>query len=243
MPSDDSRPHAGDSRPQAIDREMVLGVAEGLDLVLISPDEILVQFGTRSHPSQLFCDPNLTGILARTVGPLLKGPKKLGDLLAAMGDEAEAAAEQIIDLLDQGILADIRTSAVEQYLAYTFTGNSTLSGHRVGLIGAGPVGVARWSFSTTAQPTRFGPSLCQRIRVLAATGKPRPPSCSGDISPRGARSRGSPRRGARRERRRAACRWVRFGSTRAGTDGNIGLVRPLFCGCPAPDEAEKFWRE
>ena len=122
--------------------ETLLGVAEGLDLVFISDDELLVQFGIRSRPSELLRDADLTGILKKTVGRLLQAPTSLDDLLAGLepGQRAEGG-ELLGDLIARGIVTDVRRTPVEQYLGYTFSGESALAGRCVGLIGTGPIGV------------------------------------------------------------------------------------------------------
>jgi thiazole/oxazole-forming peptide maturase SagC family component len=127
-------------QPAPIDADTLLQIAEGIDLVLISADEVLIQFGTRSHPSQLLRDPDLTGLLGRIIAPLFDGPKKVSELLSGNQDQAPAASEQIASLVRQGILADVRTSSIEQYLHYTFTDDCDLARHTVALIGVGPVG-------------------------------------------------------------------------------------------------------
>jgi bacteriocin biosynthesis cyclodehydratase domain-containing protein len=122
--------------------ETLLSIAEGLDLVLISDDEVLVQFGTRSYPSELLRDVDLTGILGKLTARLLKGPANLSELLSDLRAEDQAEARLLIDdLLQRGILTDILTSPVEQYLRYSFTGESRLAECSVSLLGTGPIGV------------------------------------------------------------------------------------------------------
>lgn len=121
--------------------DAILGIAEGLDLVLISDDEVLVQFGTRSYPSELLRDTDLTGILGKIIGRLLQGPAKVVELLSGLRKEDLAEAYNLIDDLTQrGILTDVHSSPVEQYLHYTFSGESTLADRSVSLLGAGPIG-------------------------------------------------------------------------------------------------------
>src|SRR6266508_4158042 len=104
-----------------LNSEALLSIAEGLDLVLISADEVLVQFGTRSYPSELLRDPDLTGILGKLITRLLKEPAKFSELLLDLQAEDQAEAQVLIDnLLQRGILTDILTSPVDQYLHYTF---------------------------------------------------------------------------------------------------------------------------
>jgi bacteriocin biosynthesis cyclodehydratase domain-containing protein len=124
-----------------LDCNSLVGVAEGLDLVLISDDELLIQFGTRSRPSELLRDGDMTGLLGRTLTLVLKGPVTLGELLAQARPGQESEARSLIDdLIGRGILADIRSSPVDQYLRYTFSGEPYLPDCRLALIGAGPLG-------------------------------------------------------------------------------------------------------
>jgi bacteriocin biosynthesis cyclodehydratase domain-containing protein len=55
-------------------------------------------------------------------------------------DQVEAR-NLIDDLLQRGILTDVQKSPVEQYLSYTFTGESRLAECSVSLLGTGPIGV------------------------------------------------------------------------------------------------------
>jgi bacteriocin biosynthesis cyclodehydratase domain-containing protein len=130
-----------EDRPGIHNSDFLLGIAEGLDLVLISDNELLVQFGTRSRPSELLRDTDLKGILGRIVTRLLHGPASRSELLSDLpaGDYADARS-LIDDLIQRGILTDVRRSCVEQYLRYTFSGESTLADRRVSLIGTGPLG-------------------------------------------------------------------------------------------------------
>jgi bacteriocin biosynthesis cyclodehydratase domain-containing protein len=119
----------------------MLGVSEGLDFVLLSDDELLVQFGTRSQPSELLRDSDLTGIIGKVIGRLLEGPASLSDVLSEVQPEGRSEAQLLIDdLLHRGLLTDLRCSPVEQYLRYTFTGETQLADRTVSLIGAGPLG-------------------------------------------------------------------------------------------------------
>ncbi len=119
-----------------------LSISEGLDLVLISDNEVLVQFGNRSYPSELLRDTDLTGTLGRLIGRLLQGPVNIRDLLTGLRAEEQAEARILIDdLLQRGILAEVSKSPVEQYISYAFTGESRLAECTVSLLGAGPIGV------------------------------------------------------------------------------------------------------
>jgi bacteriocin biosynthesis cyclodehydratase domain-containing protein len=118
-----------------------LRIAEGLEAILISDNEVLVQFGTRSHPSQMLRDTELTGILGKIVGRLQEGPTRPVDLLSGIEPEHQAEAVKLIgDLRGRGILTSTDTSPVDQYLAYSFTGETRLAAATVSLIGAGPIG-------------------------------------------------------------------------------------------------------
>jgi bacteriocin biosynthesis cyclodehydratase domain-containing protein len=118
-----------------------LRIAEGLDAIVLSDNEVLVQFGSRSYPSQLLRDTDLTGILGTVFGLLTAGPKRRDDLLDHVEPEHRAEAAKLVDRLqDAGILARTRTSPVDQYLAYTFTGQTDLAANSISLIGAGPIG-------------------------------------------------------------------------------------------------------
>jgi bacteriocin biosynthesis cyclodehydratase domain-containing protein len=112
-----------------------------LDLVLISDNEVLIQFGSRTHPSELIRDRNMTGVLGRTVSSLLRGSATISQLLSDIPVEHQPEASNLIaDLTDRGIFTDVRKSPVDQYLAYTFTGESNLAERSVSLIGNGPIG-------------------------------------------------------------------------------------------------------
>ncbi len=95
------------SRPPDLDTDAVLGVAEGLDLVLISDDEVLIQFGLRSRPSELLRDQDVSGLLGRTIGRVLQGSATVGELLAQArpGQEGDARA-LLVDLIERGILTN-----------------------------------------------------------------------------------------------------------------------------------------
>lgn len=128
-------------RTSTVEDGVMLGVSEGLDFVLISEDELLVQFGTQSHPSELLRDSDLTGIIGKVIGRLLEGPASLKDLLSEVQAERCSEAQHFIDdLIHRGLLTDLRCSPVEQYLRYTFTGDTQLANCTVSLVGAGPLG-------------------------------------------------------------------------------------------------------
>ena len=94
-----------------LNNEAPLSISEGLDVVLLSADEVLVQFGTRSYPSELLRDADLTGILGQLVARLLRGPANVGELLANIRAEDQAEAKALINnLLQRGILTNTLTS-------------------------------------------------------------------------------------------------------------------------------------
>jgi bacteriocin biosynthesis cyclodehydratase domain-containing protein len=129
------------SRHPELDAGAVLGIAEGLDLVLISDNEVLIQFGLRSRPSELLRDQDVSGLLGRTIGQILRGPATVGELLALARPGQESDVRALLeDLVERGILADTKSSPVEQYIRYTFTGQPHLANGRIAMIGAGPLG-------------------------------------------------------------------------------------------------------
>jgi len=75
------------------------------------------------------------------VGRLLAAPTTVAELLAGISPEHLPDARCLLEnLIEQGILTDIRRDPVEQYLRYTFTGDPQLSNLTVALIGVGPLG-------------------------------------------------------------------------------------------------------
>jgi bacteriocin biosynthesis cyclodehydratase domain-containing protein len=130
-----------------------IAVAEGIDLVLLSEDEVLFQCGTRSHPSELLRDADLTGLLGTLARRLLDGPVALDELLAAVQEQDRAEARKVVvDLLERGILTDIRRDPVEQYLRYTFEDTQDLDPRpAVSVLGAGSL-ATRIASSLTLHP-------------------------------------------------------------------------------------------
>lgn len=90
-------------------------IAAGLDVVVLSADEVLVQFGSRSHPSELVRDSDLTGILGRAIARLHKGAVA-GDmgisasLVTEFADE-ELDAAALVDGVEDGCLAVVELHA------------------------------------------------------------------------------------------------------------------------------------
>jgi len=126
------------------DREAVDGrlvIADGLDVVLLSEDEVIVRFGTQSQPSELIRDIDLRGTLAKMIRRLDARPQTVGELTADLeGVALDDALDTIADLVDRGILCDARLSPIEQYLAYAETGASALSDGTVTVVGTGSLG-------------------------------------------------------------------------------------------------------
>lgn len=155
------------ARQLELDSALVLAIADGLDLVLISADEVLIQFGLRSRPSELLRDQDVSGLLGRVVGRLLRGPAAVEELVEQAGaGHAGDARALLADLLERGVLANTATSPIDQYLRYTFTGEPTLAGRQVAILGAGPLG-ARVAQSLT-QHGLPGLALLDDRRVDAA---------------------------------------------------------------------------
>ena len=122
-------------------------IARGLDVALISEDEILVKFGTRSYPSELHRDRNLSGTLGQLFRILLNGPTTVDYLISRLdATERDGARSLLDDLLSRGILTRVATDPIEQYIDYTHTGGSALSDYSASVLGAGPLG-ARLSYS------------------------------------------------------------------------------------------------
>ena len=118
-----------------------IGIASGLDVVIISDSEILIQHGTGSRPAELIRDTDLTGVLGRLMHALETGDADLQELLSLFTGEDRAEAEDLIDqLVASRILADSSRSAVQQYLGFSMGAESSLESARVSVIGAGPVG-------------------------------------------------------------------------------------------------------
>jgi bacteriocin biosynthesis cyclodehydratase domain-containing protein len=120
----------------------IIHIGAGLDLVLISDDEILVQFGTRSHPSELLRDTDMTGVLGRAVGRLLQGPASVGELRTSVGDSRLKAFDELLsNLLERGILVHSDQDPVDQYVQYSMGEESRLGSKTVAVFGCGPLGV------------------------------------------------------------------------------------------------------
>jgi bacteriocin biosynthesis cyclodehydratase domain-containing protein len=118
-----------------------IGIAAGLDAIVLSADEVLIQFGSRSHPSELLRDGDLSGAMGIIFSRLNERDATIGELLAELKEADRAGASALIaDLLERGILADARWRAVDQYVRYTFEGDAPSDTARVSIVGAGPLG-------------------------------------------------------------------------------------------------------
>jgi bacteriocin biosynthesis cyclodehydratase domain-containing protein len=125
----------------ALTDDVELAVAAGIDLVLLSRDEVLVQHGTRSRPSDLFRDDELTGLLGQLVEALRSAPVAVATVVDAVAPEQQSEARRVIEeLFELGILVDVRRDLVEQYLAHTFEGETAFDARRVALVGRGKLG-------------------------------------------------------------------------------------------------------
>lgn len=122
-------------------------IARGLDVTLISEDEALIEFGSRSYPSELLRDRDLSGILGRLFRILLHGPTTIDHLVSQLDATEQNGVRSLLDdLLSRGILTSVATDPIEQYIDYTHTGGSALSSYSASVLGAGPLG-ARISYS------------------------------------------------------------------------------------------------
>jgi bacteriocin biosynthesis cyclodehydratase domain-containing protein len=120
---------------------MRLQVSDGLDMILLSPDEVLIQFGVRSGPSELIRDPESTGAIAHVVTRLAGGPTSPAELVSGLSGSCQQVARQVIELLaTKAYLAEEGTNPTEQYLRYSQSHTSSLSAHHVAVIGCGPIG-------------------------------------------------------------------------------------------------------
>ena len=116
-------------------------MSDGLDFVLLGPDEVLVQFGVRSEPSELIRDPDATGAIGHLVTRLAQGPASAADLVSGLSGGRRKVARQVIDVLaGKGYLVAEGDSPTEQYLRYSRSQTSSLSAHHVAVVGCGPIG-------------------------------------------------------------------------------------------------------
>jgi bacteriocin biosynthesis cyclodehydratase domain-containing protein len=73
---------------------------------------------------------------------LLQAPMTLDQLLSGLEASQQAEGRELLrDLFARGIIADLSRSPVQQYLGYTFAGETALEQRSVGLVGSGPIGV------------------------------------------------------------------------------------------------------
>ena len=118
-----------------------LRIAEGLDVVFIGANEVLIQHGSRSLPSELFRDTDLTGVLRRVLYPLQHEALDYTALLNTFDASTRAEAQAILDeLIDKGVVVSTLSNAVEQYLGYALNGNAALGTFAITVVGAGPLG-------------------------------------------------------------------------------------------------------
>lgn len=127
-----------------------LTVAAGLEVVILNRNEVLVQSGTRSRPSELLRDTELRGFLGPLMARLLEGPASADDLLDEMPDSHRQEARQALDDLRQaGFVVPADHDLLTAYLRYSFGEAAPLGARSVALFGAGPLG------------SRIGASLLQ----------------------------------------------------------------------------------
>jgi bacteriocin biosynthesis cyclodehydratase domain-containing protein len=118
-----------------------LRIAEGLDLVFIGDNEVLVQYGTRSRPAELLRDADLTGVLRRVLYSVRDRTLAYADLLELFEEEERAEVEELLnDLIEKGVVTYAARSSVEQYLGFRLNGLGSLATVRVAIVGAGPLG-------------------------------------------------------------------------------------------------------
>jgi bacteriocin biosynthesis cyclodehydratase domain-containing protein len=118
-----------------------LRIAEGLDLVFIGDNEVLVQYGTRSRPAELLRDADLTGVLRRVLYFIRDRTVAYTDLLELFEEQERAEVEELLnDLMEKGVVTYAARSSVEQYLGFTLERRASLATARVAIVGAGPLG-------------------------------------------------------------------------------------------------------
>jgi bacteriocin biosynthesis cyclodehydratase domain-containing protein len=140
-----------------------LTVAYGLDLVFIGDSEVLVQFGTRSRPSELLRDSELTGVLRRVLFPLRYEAVGREALLREFDATERKEADAILDrLIALGIVTTPSRSPVDQYLGFSVEKGQHLADARVAVIGAGPLG-ARIAYSLVQHGVGYIRLLDERV--------------------------------------------------------------------------------
>jgi bacteriocin biosynthesis cyclodehydratase domain-containing protein len=205
--------------PPTDDAELV--VAAGIDLVLLSRDELLVQYGTRFRPSELFRDDELTGLLGTLVDSLRSGPVRVMSLVAAVAPQLREEARRVVaDLVERGFLTDVGRDLVTQYLAYTFEGSRDAGEQPVTVIGAGPLG-ARIASSLASHPVGRIELLAERAPGVDAIRS----AVDGTALTVVALERTDLRLAHLVNR---VCLELRRPWLHAGMDGNRGLIGPLF---------------
>ncbi|WP_167381203.1 ThiF family adenylyltransferase [Bradyrhizobium arachidis] len=118
-----------------------MAVAQGLDVVVLGADEVLIQFGSRSKPAELLRDAGLTGVLGRLLDSISESPKTMEHLGESLGVPLEKVRRIVVDLVAKGLLTAATESPVQQYLKYTYGDQSSLQNKKVSIVGLGPVGI------------------------------------------------------------------------------------------------------
>jgi thiazole/oxazole-forming peptide maturase SagC family component len=122
-----------------------LAIAQGLDLVVLSADEVLVQFGSRSKPAELLRDSALTGVVGRIVDSLSEGPKTVDQLINSLNVPSDKVRRIVFDLVARlvakGLITTAHEAPVQQYLNYTYGNTCSLQEKIISVIGLGPVGI------------------------------------------------------------------------------------------------------
>ncbi len=118
-----------------------LTVAGGLDVVILNENEVLIQHGTRSRPSELLRDTELRGFLGPLMARLVESPATAEDLRQLGQPAHQTDVQQMLDdLLAVGILAPAAEDLLSAYLRYSFGAATPLVGRSAVLVGAGPLG-------------------------------------------------------------------------------------------------------
>jgi bacteriocin biosynthesis cyclodehydratase domain-containing protein len=123
------------------DELMQIVVAPGLDVVVLSDNEVLIQHGTASLPSELHRDRDLSNQLGPLFRRLEQGPATVNELLDPVPLEYRGEYERVVaDFLQRGVLSEADRDPLHQYLRYTFEGDVSLGDRSALVVGAGPLG-------------------------------------------------------------------------------------------------------
>jgi len=118
-----------------------LTVAEGLEVVILNENEVLVQRGTRSTPSELLRDSELRGFLGPVMARLSEAPRTVDELAAGVPPEDVGEVRELLGgLRESGFVVPAGTELLDGYLSYAFEGARPLADRSVALLGAGPLG-------------------------------------------------------------------------------------------------------